>query len=600
MMAASNRLAAVLLALALPLAAGAEDFSASYFAPENSQIFKAVFPDGTAREFERDMSAAGFQLRSVGGWSGTVAGDANVIISGPGKDGGVETWRYERGRVVGYAGGDGKRSCEYSQPRSAPPCPYEPLAIVEYENARDEAEEYAKREMSDKWSGTGRLAFPYVNPNLSGCLYCELALLSLMLVLSAGLKRRAAGLLLFAVFAALVLLTGSRGSLLGLFLGVAAFGASRFRELIRAKFFWLAAVVGLVLLGGYLCWRGTGDMTRGFTASGGLDWSNALRLEMWKAAPRMMVDAPDGWGFCGAGRAFMSWYMPTSVVCLPGSLMNDHLTLMAECGWFLRWMYLFALTAVLAAGVWLLFRRRDPSMLAVISAFLAMAWFNPVYSAWGLWIVPLVSLLALRWIRPVCRFPALPAIAVLCAALASFACLGIYACGRISERRADEVPVRAVGGRVMVNGDTPRTWVVDDGRGTLGGIFAAKDIREFYAEARSAPAMGLVRDIADIPETGVDRLVLAGKAANDWLLRLSEDESARKHLPKTVVFLSPPFNPSEVPPAVVALCRPLLVVGEFAARFREEYARSVPEWVMVVPGLEKYMMGWPEIAVGGR
>lgn len=599
-MAFPDRLIAVLFALALPLAAGAEDFSASYFAPLNSQIFKAVFPDGTAREFERDISATGFRLRSVGGWSGSVSGDANVVISGPGKDGGVETWRYERGRVVGYSGSEGNRSCAYSKPRSAPPCPYEPLAIVEYENARDEAEEYSRREMSGKWSGTGRLAFPYINPNQSGCLYCELALLSLLFVLCDDRKLRSAGVLMFAVFAALTLLTGSRGSLLGLLLGVTVFGSSRFRELAGSRVFWITAAVGLIVLGGYLYWHGAGQMTRGFTARGGLDWSNALRVDMWKAAPRMMVDAPGGWGFCGAGRAFMSWYMPTSVVCLPGSLMNDHLTLMAECGWVVRWLYLFALSAVLAAGVWLVLRRREPLMLAVVSAFLAMAWFNPVYGEWGLWVVPLISLLALGRIRLRRRIQALSSSVAVCAGLASSACAGIYVYGRSSERNADEVPVRAVAGRVMVNGDDPRIWVVDDGRGTLGGIFVAKDLRDFYTEVKSAPAMGLVTDIADLPAVGVDRLVLAGKAANDWLLRLSEDEAARRHLPKSVVFLSPPFNPSEVPSAVVALCHPQLVVGEFAAKFRGEYGKTLPDWVMVVPGLEKYMMGWPELAAGGR
>lgn len=599
-MAAVDRLVTVLFALVLPLAAGAEDFSASYFAPENQQIFKAVFPDGSAREFERDLSAAGFQLRSVGGWSGRVSGDANVVISGPGKGGVVETWRYERGRAVGYSVGEWKWNCEYSKPRVAPPCPYEPLAIVEYENARDEAEEYSRREMSGKWSGTGRLAFPYVNPNQSGCLYCELALLSLLLVFCGDRKLKSAGVPMFAVFTALTLLTGSRGSLIGLFLGVAVIGSVRFRALVRSRAFWIAAVFGLMLLGGYLYWRGAGEMSRGFTAGGGLDWSNALRVDMWKAAPRMMVDAPDGWGFCGAGRAFMSWYMPTSVVCLPGSLMNDHLTLMAECGWFLRWMYLFALSAVLAAGVLLILRRHDPSTLAVVSAYLAMAWFNPVYGEWGLWIVPLVSLLALRRVGFPRRLRSTLALAAVCAVAAFSACIGIYAYGRISDRRADEVPVRAVAGRVMVNGDDPRIWVVDDGRGTLGGIFVAKDLRDFYTEAKSAPAMGLVTDIADLPAVGVDRLVLAGKAANDWLLRLSEDESARGHLPKSVIFLSPPFNPSEVPSAVVALCHPSLVVGEFAAKFRDEYSNPIPDWVMVVPGLEKYMSGWPELAVGGR
>lgn len=600
-MVVGNRCIAVLLALALPLAAGARDLSASYFAPENSLIYKAVFPDGTAREFERVISASDFALRSTGGWSGKVTGDANVVIEGPGNDGAIETWTYERGRLVGYAKGGERWSCAYPQPRPAPPSPYEPLAIVEYENAAEGAEEYEKREMAGKWSGTGRLDFPYANPNLSGCLYCELALLALMLLLVRGRRCKVAGSLLFALFAALMLMTGSRGAMLGLLLGLGVFGLSRFRELVGSKAFWAAAVVGVAVVAGYVLLFRTGDMTRGFSGDGGLDWSNALRVDMWKAAPRMMADAPGGWGLDGSGRAYMSWYMPMAYVCFPGSLMNNHLTLMVESGWWVRWLYLFAVCAVLVGGVALLRRRRNPLTLAVAAAYLAMAWFNPVYGHWGLWVIPLVSLFALRGlIAGSWRAKSTVFSALVSGVVAFVACAGIFALGRLSSRGADEVPVTVRGGGLLVNGDAPRVWVVDDGRGTLGGVLASRDVREYYAEEKTAPAMGLVRDIEDLPDEPIDRLVLAGKAGNDWLLRLSENAKARERLPKSVVFLSPPFNPSEVPPAVVASCRPVLVVGEFAAKFREEYGGKLPGWVQVVPGLEKYLMGWPEIAVGVR
>ena len=51
-----------------------------------------------------------------------------------------------------------------------------------------------------------------------------------------------------------------------------------------------------------------------------------------------------------------------------------------------------------------------------------------------------------------------------------------------------------------------------------------------------------------------------------------------------------------MPQGVLALCRPKLLVGEFAARYNPEYA-SPPEWVGVVPGVEKYMPNWMQYAL---
>jgi hypothetical protein len=109
--------------------------------------------------------------------------------------------------------------------------------------------------------------------------------------------------------------------------------------------------------------------------------------------------------------------------------------------------------------------------------------------------------------------------------------------------------------------------------------------------------IGYVRDVKDLPKSGIDRLVLPGKAANDWLLMLSEDAKARECLPRSVLFLNPPFSPSEVPQGVVAMCNPMLLVGEFAARYNQEYSSPLPR-VKIVAGSEKYMVGWMSYATG--
>lgn len=587
----------VLCALATSFVAGAQDLAASYFAPENQLIFKAVFPDGTVREFERQNASDGLLLRSVGGWSGTVSPEGMAELRGAGADGACQSWTYDRGRLTRMSVGGTVKTWGYDAPRVAPPCPYEPLAVLEYENAARDAKEYSRQELSGKWSGTGRLAFPYVNPNHSGCLYVGLALLALLLSMSSSCWARAAGYAMFVGFAVLVLLTQSRGSLLGLGTGAAVFIMPRIGSVIRSRRFWAAVAVLAVVLAAWFCVFGQGMWSRGFSG-GALDWSNAVRVDMWMAAPRMMADAPGGWGFCGAGHAFMGWYMPSSAYCLTGSLMNDHLTLMTDHGWCFRWMYLFVVFCLFGAG-WLALRVRGNAVpLSVFSAYAVMIWFNPALDEPGLSAIPVIatclSLPAVRRIRK------RPAVKFLCSASLASAvvCGSIFVMGSNSPRRGDQVAVYADGNRVLINGKNPEIWVVDDGRGALGGVLVARDIRDFYLSQPSVPSMGLVRSIDDLPERGISRLVLAGKAANDWLLKLSEDESYRRYLPKSVVFVSPPFNPSEVPSAVVALCRPVLVVGEFAALFRDEYSGSLPPWVKVIPGMEKYIMQWPGYALG--
>lgn len=591
----------VMIALVSILEARAQpNVGASYFAPENELIFKAVFPDGSAREFERSFAGDGNDLLSVGGWSGRMTSEGRVSIGGPGRDGVPESYVYDRGRLVQFIKGDSHVEVAYDEVRTAPPSPYEPLAILEYENAREVAEEYSQRELSGKWVGSGRLAFPYVNPNLNGCLYVEFALFSLALAIVWGTFRglRMAGLALSVIFMALTVLTGSRGAFLGLMVGGGICGVSRFHELIRSRAFWGVSIAAVVSLICYLVFGGGDMLTRGFSSTGGLDWSNALRVDMWKVAPRMMADAPNGWSFCGSGRAYMSWYMPLSYYCLPGSLMNDHLSVLVSGGWFFRFFYIFIYVLIILGGVGLLFLRRNPLPLAVLSAYSIMIWFNPAYSEWFLWILPLGALYPLVLVVWKANWKPVLKVLLVSWVLASGICAFLYFHGKNAARRGDEIPVKVEGPRVLVNGMAPRIWVVDDGRGALGSTLVAKDIRNYYSVERTAPAMGFVKDFVDLPEKGVERLVLAGKAGNDWLLKLSEDESARRNLPKSVLFISPPFNPSEIPPAVIQFCHPEVIVGEFAARFREEYRGNLPNWVKIIPSMEKYIMLWPSYALG--
>ncbi len=577
---------------------GAQRIEDSYVAPVNHFIFKLVLSDGTVREFQRDPARQD-GLIGLDGWDGDI-GDEGAIAIRRSENGTLrERFGFFRGRLT-YHGIPGKPPAKFSYeaPRRPPPTGFSPLDILEDAPGRQEAIAHGQREMETKWTDSGRLAFPYNNPNHSGALYAELSVLALV-GLSLFRRRRIKVLfgVLAAAFAVCVVLTGSRGALLGLFVGMAAMAAFRARRLFRSRLFWGVAVLAVAVAALVLALGGHANMTRGFTSAGGLDWSNAIRLDMWKTAPRLMDAAPGGWGLGQAGKAYFDWYQPVDALCLTGSLMNDHLTMLAEVGWPWRFAYAFALFLILAGGFWVALKRGDATTLAVWTTFAAMAWFNPLYPEWGLWIIPVAALLPLGAFFVRRLRDALGVSAV--AAVAAGATLALLAwAGSGDSGIPDRPPVHVDGPRILVNGRNPRIWIVDDGRGALGGMLAGRDIRTFYAADRHLPSLGYVRNIADLPTRGVDRLVLAGKAGNDWLLKLSSDENARRVLPKSIVFLSPPFLPSEVPEGVLACCRPQIVVGEFAARYQAEYAKP-PSWVTIVPGMEKYILLWPQFVFGG-
>ena len=302
----------------------------------------------------------------------------------------------------------------------------------------------------------------------------------------------------------------------------------------------------------------------------------------------MMVDAPCGWGSYIPGAAYIDWYQPIKVFALTPTLINDHLTRLVAYSWTGRFLYVFCGFAILSISLLVAAFKRNPLPLATWLALAIAASFNPVSHRWELWIVPVLASFVFfggvfwrRW-----RVMAGTLVTVL--ALTVLVVGGLYAAG--SSVPKGYIPVSFDGQRVLINGIRPKIWIVDDG--TLGGGLTGKDIREYYTYVRRAPSVGYVRNIKDLPDS-IDRLVLAGHAGADWLTKLSEDENARNHLPKSVLFISPSFSPSQVPEGVRALCRPRIVVGEFAALYDNEYSKP-QDWVTIVPGMEKYILRWME------
>ena len=272
-------LTALFAAVSTTATGGLED---SYFAPDGPTLFKAVMPDGSAYRFEYDAQRPGHLLSAIG-WTGAYDGKGNVTLqSGTGDELG-----FQQGRLVSAKLGGKAFSYAYDMPRHAPTNAVTPLAILLYDEKKF-SENYLKREESVKWVDSGRLAFPYVNPNFSGALFAQLALLFGALALL-PLRRRGVRLLflaLAAVAAGCTAWSGSRGALLGLFAGSGLAAAAVF-PWRRATWRTWAAVAGVALaVLGLVLALGSENLMRGFDGQG-LAWSNALRVEMTKAAPRM-------------------------------------------------------------------------------------------------------------------------------------------------------------------------------------------------------------------------------------------------------------------------------------------------------------------------
>lgn len=572
-----------------------ERISSAYLAPENMLFFRMRQPNGVTREFERDYSRPGV-LRSVRQWSGRMKGDKIVIKTGPGTKGGPAEFVFKKGRLVGFKGPEAETNIAYEVVRPSLPEHESPLLASGAEPERPtNVAATSKKAAKAKWARSGRLQFPFGNPNRNAALYGELALFLLGCALAARSSRFRFPLLALSVLAGGgLVLSGSRGAMLGTAVGLATLLLVRVDIvccLLKSRWVRIALIAIVALFAAWLCFEKTHFLTRGFR--GGSSWSNQLRTEIWANAPKMMVDAPGGWGSAGdiqIGRAYLDWYQPLHVVALTGSLISDHLTRLAGYGWFGRWLYLFGWFALFLAAIALAKRKREPLPLGLVLMFGITAWFNPIFSEKTLWIVPVLALVGFVREWPLRKLGVYGICAVVAAVLAGGTLYGLWAYGSAANR--DTVRVTYDDGAVKVKSSNPSVWTVDDGGPALGGLLSSKDIRLYYQFNPHADGIGYVRDVSYLPKHGVKKLVLGGKAGDVWLRHITSDEEARRVLPEEVVFISPPFPFAAIPSPLFQMAKVRYLVGEFCTWYQpKEYAAS-PVGVEIVPGCEMYIPGW--------
>ncbi len=552
-----------------------------YFAPITSGgIWRMRTQDGEFREFEPDVRNPG-RLVGVGGWWAKRGEKNEVSVHAPAS--GVYppmVYNFRNGRLASLDV-QGKH-CRFSYPD---PLVYDDGVIPQlWSDAKAMTrEEFAAK--TTMWKDGSRLTLWFASPNQAGvfCSFLFFAFLGVFLAVKSRVLRWGCVGLALAAFV-LLALTASRGGILGTAIGAAAvlLCDSRVRRRFASKKFIMCALGAMLVA---IC--AVAAMYRSARDAKADRQSDATRRELWGAAPAMICDAADGWGGYGSvGRAYSDWYAPPSDSRFRLNLVSDHLTMLAGHGWVGRWFYVFSWVAGLAFLFIFAWRGGNAAPLAIWLSLAVGAALNVVmFERMILWI-PIASLLVLAFDRRWLRWRVIGASLAFGAVASSLALIGLVLAG--NRFSPSELPIEKSGNAILVNGDSPDIWIVDDGE-AIGGVLAPREIRAFYRKYPSAPAIGYVTDIDDVPANGVKRLVLVGDSAQYFMVPYTHGQNVQ--VPREIIFLSPQFPPEAIPDDLRREANVIMVIGEFAARYWGEYAEPL-DWVEVVPGAEVYIPGW--------
>lgn len=343
-----------------------------YFAPVTSSgLWRMRMENGAVREFEPDPASGG--LVSVDGWRATLDGRRVTVVSGP-QEKRVRKYEFDEGTLKRFSSGGLTVIPEYGGPvvyENEDLCPLWPdLNELPPEERRPES----------TWQNENRrLMLWFASPNQAGAFLAFFLLAGAVLAIFPRRRwMRWPGLVLALAAAAGVVRTDSRGTMVAVCVvlaGLAACALSRRGLLTRRTLIAGAVALTLAVIGGLAGMRAVSRIPQGERAT-----SDGIRMQVWSAVPRMMRDAPQGWGpeLTGAGRAYSSWYVPLDSNVRQHSLINDHLTILASWGWPGGGCYL----ALWFGGLWLLwtfaFRGGSPLPAAWWTCLGVCSFFNVV------------------------------------------------------------------------------------------------------------------------------------------------------------------------------------------------------------------------------
>ena len=242
------------------------------------------------------------------------------------------------------------------------------------------------------YNGVARWQLGFDNPNKAAVLAVELILVGLALVAATRrLVLRVLGAVLTVGSLYVLLHTFSRGGMVALAVAAVplAIGFLRYlkgtRTFVRVCF--LVIAVAFCLLSVRM-----GDVGRLVYGVSGEDRSVGNRIELWRSVPRMLRDAPFGWGIGKSGEVYRQWYQPLDRDERYRTLVNSHLTWIVETGiiggvvWSLGWGIVLAFGFLVGRyrGGWLCWSEW--------TALFGTALFSSVCESWTLWVIPVAVL----------------------------------------------------------------------------------------------------------------------------------------------------------------------------------------------------------------
>ena len=408
---------------------------------------------------------------------------------------------------------------------------------------------------------SGRWTIFFENPNMTAAVIAEVGVLLLILcgrirgVLRAFLSVLAAG------SAVALAATGSRGGFLAFLVGavVSAIAGLRGRGTRRGLALAFAGVmVALVTATGAF---GLGGRIGKWVLAG--DDSVNNRVLIWRTVPRMMADAPDGWGVGNSGQAFMNWYQPLDRTERYRTLVGSHFTWMVEFGGWGRFLYVFGWLLVLAFSFRRWRRTGDALPMALWLTLAVAAIPTSVLEEWAVWVLPACASLPL--LADGRRDGGLSAgmlVALALVAATPIELLRLVQTGAVRCRaKGRMVEYDPSGAGELVD------WIVPN-----DAVVGADFPRRLRARGVS---MGLAKD-SDLIPGGARRIVVCGSSER---LRSERFRSLEE-----LLYLSPRFRPLAIGTDGGRGPRVRVVVGEFSSS-----ALDAPSGVEVFAGASDFI-----------
>jgi hypothetical protein len=432
------------------------------------------------------------------------------------------------------------------------------------------------------FEGIQRLDWGLGNPNKTATLIAEL----MIFVWALPFRKRPilfyCAAFVFTALGCCLALTYSRGGFVACAAGVSLL-------LFFAPWTWTKTrrVVFLLCLGvlvGYMVYSGASRRyVKGIRDA---DPSIQSRLEIWKTAPRMMVDAPHGWGLGQSGQAYLQWYQPTDRDRGYRTLVNSHLTWLVEGGWGMRYLYLAGWIMAFAFCLVKRENRMYPIPLGVWLVFALSATFSSVAEAFVLWLIPVACLLGALWLRATEKQWITRRQALLIMLLPLIACVILYSAGSISSQSR----IKKTREALIVGAGVPDVWLMIDTQRFASESWA-RTLRADLRTRGDGFCLAIGERLQTLTTQPPKRIVIWGRPSH------IDSPEAGRHLPlaSQLILLAPQFYPQELAPDLRGRLRSATVYfGEFSqSAFLSSWENEAN--IKRVPASGDYFSNWTDL-----